>query len=58
MRPIGPIGEGTMRFSSLSILAIAEAVPAMSTNAQDPVILDEIIISSSSRLRAILQITV
>lgn len=47
-----------MRFSSLSILAIAAAVPAMSTNAQDPFILDEIIISSSSRLRAILQMTV
>ncbi|WP_229665268.1 hypothetical protein [Paracoccus acridae] len=47
-----------MRFSSLSILAIAAVVPAMSTNAQDPVILDEIIISSSSRLRAILQMTV
>ena len=58
MRPIGPIGEGTMRLSSLSILAIAAAVPAMSTNAQDPVILDEIIISSSRRLRAILQMTV
>lgn len=47
-----------MRFSSLSILAIAAAVAAMSTNAHDPVILDEIIISSSSRLRAILQMTV
>ena len=58
MRPIGPIGEGTMRFSSLSILAIAAVVPAMSTNAQDAVILDEIIISSSRRLRAILQMTV
>ena len=34
-----------MRFSSLSILAIAAAMPAMSTNAQEPVILDEIIIS-------------
>ena len=34
-----------MRFSSLSILAIAAAMPTMSTNAQEPVILDEIIIS-------------
>ena len=34
-----------MRLSSLSILAIAAAMPAMSSNAQEPVILDEIIIS-------------
>lgn len=34
-----------MRFSSLSILAIAAAVPAMSIDAQDAVLLEQITIS-------------
>ena len=34
-----------MRFSSLSILAIAAAMPAMSGHAQDAVLLDEVVIS-------------
>ena len=54
-----------MRFSSLSILAIAAAVPAMSIDAQDAVLLEQIIISGGLTLieqarygHAILQMTV
>lgn len=34
-----------MRFSSLSVLAIAAAIPAMSAHAQDAILLDEVVIS-------------
>lgn len=54
-----------MRFLSLSILAIAAAVPAMSNDAQDAVLLEKIIISGGLTLieqarygHAILQMTV